>query len=197
MTNNIDCIILAAGLSSRMKSFKPLMLYNGFTFIETIINKVIKHVNKVIIVTGYNSEKIEHLLNLKYKDKNVFTVFNPNYNDSMFLSLHKGIELLELNHFALYHFVDQPTIPEEFYPFFLSQIDEKSAIIQPKFNNKKGHPLLFSFNFCKHLLNSDINSNLKTEMEKFENKKKYWNCEYEQILKDFDTMEEYKTIKDN
>jgi len=195
MRNDVCCIILAAGLSSRMIHFKPLMIYNEVTFLEAIINKVINYVHKVIVVTGYNSDKIEALLSSKYDNKKVITIFNPKYNNSMYISLLKGLELVEPNNFVLYHFVDQPTIPNEFYAKFFDQIDKESYIIQPVYKNKKGHPLIFSFNFCKHLLNSNIDSNLKIEMSKFKDSIKYWNCEYEQILKDYDTIEDYQTIQ--
>ena len=197
MKNNIDCIILAAGLSSRMLAFKPLLLYNNITFLENIINKVITYIDKIIVVTGFNSINIEQIIKSKYDGKQVYTVYNKNYNSSMYYSLLKGIEQITNNNFALYHFIDQPTIPADFYPAFLSQIDKNDYIIQPTFNNKKGHPLLFSFNFCKHLLISDVNSNLKIEMQKFENLKKYWNCEFKEILKDYDTLEDYKVIEEN
>lgn len=196
MHSNVDCIILAAGLSSRMFDFKPLMLYNGVSFLENIINKAIKYCNKVIVVTGHNSKLIEFIIQTKYKNEKIFTVFNPEYNSSMYLSLLAGLKHVTKNNYVLYHFIDQPTIPEKFYSEFLDEIDATSLILQPRYKFKRGHPLLFSFNFCKHLLNSNPDSYLKLEMKKFENEIKYWDCNYMQILKDFDTPEDFKIIED-
>ena len=196
MQNNVDCIILAAGLSSRMFDFKPLMLYNGMSFLENIINKTKKICNKVIVVTGYNSKLIESIIQTKYNNEKIYTVFNPEYNSSMYLSLLVGLTHVTNNNHVLYHFIDQPTIPVQFYYEFLAEIDTTSLIVQPRYCNKRGHPLLFSFNFCKHLLNSNPDSYLKLEMKKFENEIKYWDCNYKQILKDFDTPEDFKIIED-
>ena len=90
MHSNVDCIILAAGLSSRMFDFKPLMLYNGISFLENIINKTKNFCNKVIVVTGYNSKLIESIIQTKYNNEKIYTVFNPEYNSSMYLSLLAG-----------------------------------------------------------------------------------------------------------
>jgi molybdenum cofactor cytidylyltransferase len=196
MHSNVDCIILAAGLSSRMFDFKPLMLYNGISFLENIINKTKNFCNKVIVVTGYNSKLIESIIQTKYNNEKIYTVFNPEYNSSMYLSLLAGLKQVTNNNHVLYHFIDQPTIPVQFYSEFLAEIDTTSLIVQPRNCNKRGHPLLFSFNFCKHLLNSNPDSYLKLEMKKFENEIKYWDCNYMQILKDFDTPEDYKIIED-
>jgi len=97
----------------------------------------------------------------------------------------------------LYHFIDKPTIPEQFYSDFVKQIDDTSEFIQPKYKNKKGHPLLFDFNFIKHLLNSDIGSNLRDEIRKTNITKKYWECDYPEILKDYDTPEDYQNMEEH
>lgn len=195
MKKIVDCVLLAAGLSTRMGEFKPLLKFNGFTFIENIINKTIEYTNSIYIVTGYNNNLIEYIINTKYPNKNIFLVYNENYNSGMYQSLLTGLSKIEDEHYCLYHFVDQPTIPTSFYKNFILQIDEYSDIIQPVYNGKKGHPLIFSFNFVKYLLNSKIDSNLKDEIKKFSKTIKYWKCDYPQVLKDFDTKEDYLLIE--
>ncbi len=196
MEKIVDCVILSAGLSTRMGEFKPLLNYNGLTFIENIINKTIDFVKSIFIVTGYNKNLIEDLIITKYLNKNVYLVYNENYKNGMFQSLLTGLSKIENNNYCLYHFVDQPTIPNSFYKNFIAQIDETNDIFQPVYKGKKGHPLIFSFNFIKHLLNSNINSNLKYEMKNFTNKVKYWECDYPEVLKDFDTKDDYLFIEE-
>ncbi len=195
MKSEISSLILTAGLSTRMVDFKPLLKFNNITFLENIINKTLLVSNQVIIVTGYRHEEIKNLILEKYSfNTQIKIIFNSRFNEPMFLSLQTGLKEVKKNNWVLYHFIDQPIIPDEFYKQFVNQIDEEFEFIQPTFNTKKGHPLLFNFKFVKHLLNSDITSNLRDEIWKTDLKKKYWESTFPQILKDFDTPDDYKKI---
>ncbi len=193
--NNVSCVILAAGMSTRMKSFKPLLTFNKLTFIENIIYKTSPIVDEVIVVTGYKQNEIMDLFNVNNKkSNNIKFVFNQDYQAPMFNSLQLGLNKVKEGNWVLYHFVDQPTIPETFYCEFLEQIDPKFNFIQPVFNGKKGHPLLFNFNFVKHLVNSNSTSNLRDEIYYTEIVKKYWDCNFKEVLNDYDTPEQYNNI---
>ncbi|MDZ7765978.1 MAG: nucleotidyltransferase family protein [Melioribacteraceae bacterium] len=54
MSNKLTGIILSAGLSGRMKAFKPLLkLPNGKTFIQSIVEKLSGVCDEIIVVTGF------------------------------------------------------------------------------------------------------------------------------------------------
>ncbi|MFH0733972.1 MAG: NTP transferase domain-containing protein [bacterium] len=195
MKSNISSLILTAGLSTRMGEFKPLLKFNNITFLENIINKILLVSEEIIIVTGYRHKEIECLIFDKYDNNpQIKIVYNAQYDKPMFVSLQTGLQEVNNNNWVLYHFIDQPIIPQEFYSQFINQIDMESEFIQPTYKTKKGHPLLFNFKFAKHLLNSDITSNLRDEIWKTDLKKKYWECIFPQILKDFDTPDDYNKI---
>ncbi len=59
MQKKIHGIVLSAGLSGRMKMFKPLADYKGKTFLNNIIIKLDKICDEIIIVTGFKSDELK------------------------------------------------------------------------------------------------------------------------------------------
>jgi len=58
----ITGLLLSAGTSSRMGENKALLPYNESDFISTILFKMEHVCSKIIVVTGYQSEKINTFL---------------------------------------------------------------------------------------------------------------------------------------
>ena len=194
----ITGLIVSAGKSGRMGSFKPLMDYKGKTFLERIILNLNSVCEEIVVVTGFNSEPLQketiNLFSNKSKgfssDKILF-VENENYEKGMFTSLQKGLLLNRSSDWILYHFVDQPGLPLEFYSDFIGQIDQFHNWIQPSYHNKNGHPILFNTEIVDLILNSGENSNLRELSKNSIVKKKYWECIYKNVLQDIDTQEDY------
>ena len=156
----INGIILSAGYSSRMDEFKPLALYKEKSFVENIIIKLKEVCEKIIIVTGYKKDLLKEkiLKNKKVTDKIVF-VHNKNFDVGMFGSIQAGILKCANCDWALLHQVDQPGLPQKFYGDFVNEIDTKHNWIQPKYNNKYGHPILVNKSLFSLILNEKIESN--------------------------------------
>lgn len=190
-------IILAAGFSSRMKAFKPLLNYDGKSFIINIIEKLSTICNTITVVTGFKAEDIQNHLNdfLSPKLKeNVSIKFNPGFENGMFSSLKKGLEESPGSEWFIYHFIDQPNIPPAFYKEFVLQLNSNFDWIQPAYNQRKGHPVLFNKTVKKAILNASLENTLKQISGSVE-KKKVWDCNYPEILIDFDTPEELERLK--
>lgn len=197
MHHSITGIILTAGLSGRMNSFKPLLKLNdGKTFIQNIAGKLIQVCDEVIIVTGFKSNEIEENLNsIKQKEKLRF-VFNENYQLGMFTSLQAGLREANSKWF-LYHFVDQPSLPLSFYSDFIKQIDNQFNWIQPINNNRKGHPILFDDFVKNKILEISIDKTLRDVTQDNSIKKKFWECDTDLIFQDLDSPKDYKRTKNN
>jgi CTP:molybdopterin cytidylyltransferase MocA len=189
-----DALILAAGFSSRMNHFKPLLQYNNNTFVESIILKLLKHVNNIIIVTGYNSDELTTFLENRFSKnlKKIKLIFNQEYKKGMLGSMQVGISQINKNtRWILYHFVDQPHLPNSFYSEFIKQIDDAYHWIQPEYQDKRGHPILLKQDIFEAILEIPENKDLKSLKHI---KKKFWNCRYKQILQDFDYYDEYRAF---
>lgn len=200
----INAIILSAGLSGRMKVFKPLADYKGKTFLNNIIIKLDKICNEINIVTGFNSVelKTETIKSLKKENQSevvnkIKFVFNESFQNGMFTSLQKGISKAKNCDWLLYHFVDQPGLPNNFYQEFLKQIDSKNNWIQPSFKNQHGHPILIGKELFELIIYSSTDSNLREISKNPKVKKKYWECDYREIFQDIDTEEDYSNLHKN
>lgn len=188
-----------------MGKFKPLMKYTDKTFLHHIIIKLDTICSQIIIVTGFNSEKLQSETIKTLKDQKKESVLkkikfaeNPNFEKGMFTSLQRGLkEVRDLNlssrlvNWILYHFVDQPGLPAEFYSSFIDQLDNAHNWIQPSYNSRHGHPILISSDLFNFLLEADESSNLKELSKNQVVKKSIWNCSYKNVLQDIDTEEDY------
>jgi len=191
---NITGLIIAAGLSSRMGKFKPLLKLNNNSFVRTIIEKMTLFCDEVIVITGHNKELMDlELSEVKQNDK-IKIVYNDKYKEGMFTSLLKGIEHSTSGNWVLYHFVDQPGIPESFYEQIISEIDNDFDWIQPTYKGKKGHPILFNEKVARAILASNTNSNLKQISSKNDFRKKFVEVLTPSIFFDIDTVDDYNEL---
>lgn len=111
----------------------------------------------------------------------------------MFSSLQAGLKELSDCDWLLYHFVDQPHLPAQFYVEFTEQIDESFDWIQPQYSDKKGHPILLNKSLFSQILDSKINS-LKEINQSRSINKKIWHCTYSQVVEDIDTKDDYQKL---
>ena len=193
MSNNNKkyAVLISAGLSGRMKKFKPLLMYKGNSFVQNIVLKLSSVCEKIIIVTGCKAKEVEeNVSQLNLQSKTEF-VYNPDYEKGMFTSLKSGLKKESDADWILYHFVDQPGLPFTFYSEFLKQIDDEHNWIQPAMENRGGHPILIRKELFDLILNEPDDSNLRAISNNPVVKKKFWECGYEEIFQDIDTEEEY------
>ncbi len=192
--NKIHGLILSAGLSGRMKKFKPLLHYKGKSFIQNIALKLNSVCDKIIIVTGYNANEVEEDINQLNINSKIEFVFNSNYEKGMLTSLQAGLAKAMESDWIIYHFVDQPGLPQKFYTDFIRQIDKDHNWIQPKIKEQNGHPILIRRNLFQIILDAPLNSNLRLISNHPILKKKFWECGYAEIFQDIDTEEDYSKL---
>ena len=96
-----------------MGKFKPLLTYKGKSFIQNIILKLNSVCDKIIIVTGFNANEVEESMLKQFKvNSKIEFVFNSKFEKGMFNSLQTGLTAAINSDWILYHFVDQPGLPE-------------------------------------------------------------------------------------
>ena len=84
----IGALILAAGLSSRMDEFKPLLEVEGKSLIENAI-ALFKDtgIEEIVTVVGYRAETLIPII----ETASSRYVVNENYQAGMFSSIQKGV----------------------------------------------------------------------------------------------------------
>ena len=182
----IDTVILAAGLSSRMGAFKPLLPFGRSTLIETVVDTALEVSARIIVVVGHQSPDI---INLKHWDEHVIFAVNQRFEKGMFSSVKVGAVLVKSPRFFI-ALGDQPRISASVYQQMLAT--ETAEVIQPSYKGKHGHPLLLNETVRQAILAADENdpdTNLRNIIDGFP--KRIVKINDPGILIDLDTPEDY------
>jgi molybdenum cofactor cytidylyltransferase len=189
----ISSIILSAGFSSRMGSFKPLLKFGEYTAVETIIKSHLNAgIEDIIVVVGYRGNEVREAL----KNYKVQCVQNENYAEGMFSSVVRGVRAIEGEVGAFFvQPVDIPLVKENTIKSLKSQyIQSNKGIIYPTFYERKGHPPLIDCKYKQVILDSDGDGGLKKILDKYKDDAEFFPTFDEAVLKDMDTPEAYEDL---
>lgn len=143
MTANITAIVLAAGLSSRMKQFKPLLPLGGVTALERIVQTYHEAgVADVRVVVGHRFDELEPVV----ERLGCRFVVNRRYQEGMFSSVSAGIGSLdpEIDAFFVQP-VDVPLVRAATIRRLVQVYREShSDLVYPSFLGSRGHPPLIA-----------------------------------------------------
>ncbi len=198
--HRITGLLLCAGLSGRMGTAKALVIYNNLPFAVVIIKKLFSVCNEVVVVIGHKAEEVKTgISNYLNADEilKIRFILNENYKTGMFSSLQCGLKHISNTDWILYHFVDQPSIPKVFYTSFIQHVADGVNWLQPSYNDKLGHPILFDSKVSSHILELSENNSLRDISNDQRIKKQIWNCNYPEVLLDIDTIDEFKKLRYN
>jgi CTP:molybdopterin cytidylyltransferase MocA len=138
---NLSAIILAAGFSSRMGRFKPLLPLGDTTVVERTIAIFLQNrIPDIRVVVGHDSDRLIPVL----RPYPVSIVMNPDYPEGMFSSVRAGVGSLGPAAAAFFLLpVDVPLVR----PFTVKRLLDQyrstpGRILIPSFKGKSGHPPL-------------------------------------------------------
>lgn len=140
---NIAAVILAAGRSSRMGTFKPLMPMGPETVIERVIGLFQKTgLSDIIVVAGYEADRLLTVL----ERQGVRGVINPDWNRGMFSSVQAGVRHLGTACRAFFLMpADMPLVLPETIRVLLEAFKQGGMdVYRPCYRGKRGHPPLIS-----------------------------------------------------
>lgn len=191
MHDRIGAVIVAAGLSSRMKNFKPLLTVDDTALIEMVIkNFQSVGVSDIIIVTGYRSCDIEQ----KLSGSSVKFVKNEHYESThMFDSICLGLE--ESKKHSDYVFLtpaDSPFVQKYTLNKMVEEIKkDEYSLIQPCFKEINGHPVLMKNDAIEQVLKHDGLDGLRGAISNMGNQYKNMKFIDPGIVMDADMPNEY------
>jgi len=155
-----SCIILAAGLSTRFGSPKPLANLKGTTVIEYLQKTLTdSQVDEIIIVLGAYHEEIKtHILN----HKKIKVVYNKDYNLGQTSSFKTGLRhTLEDSDGIMLLPADYPVVRRETIDLLIENFSkQKTLMLIPTHHGKKGHPPIFHGTLTETILKMDDSSGL-------------------------------------
>ncbi|KJS03544.1 MAG: hypothetical protein VR65_00855 [Desulfobulbaceae bacterium BRH_c16a] len=140
---NIAAIILAAGLSSRMGDFKPLLRLGGKTLLEHC-RDLFQAVDlaEIVVVAGHCAEKTGN----EAASLGMRWVRNGDFHTGMFSSIRCAVTALPKDIDAFFVLpVDIPLIrPVTLRTLLASFSDNDALVVYPTFAGRRGHPPVIS-----------------------------------------------------
>jgi molybdenum cofactor cytidylyltransferase len=192
----IVAVILSAGESSRMGRPKALLPIDGVRFIEKIVTALkATRVGRIVVVLGHNAAELRQ----KITDLPVDLVINPDYKRGQLTSLLAAIHSIEADKDAervdgiLVHLVDHPYISADLVDLMIERFYEtKKLIVVPRYQNRRGHPVIFSRALFRELLAAPLDQGAKAVVHAHRNDTLEIDTNDEGAIIDIDTPEEYR-----
>jgi CTP:molybdopterin cytidylyltransferase MocA len=191
-TNPVSAIILAAGQSSRMGAFKPLLPFGNTTVIEHTIDYLRRGgIETIIAVVGHRAAEIEtHLQNT-----GIFFATNPDTDSAMAASILHGVRALPNEAQAVVITpVDHPAVPAKVVSELIDEWRTGARLVIPTNGGRGGHPVLIDLSFRAEILNLDPARGLTSffDAHRSEVTRVAVNSNY--IARDMDTWDDYQSL---
>lgn len=184
-------LIVAAGMSSRMKQMKQLMEIDGLPMAARVVENFRQAgIEDIAMVLGNGAEQIREALS----DWNVTFLFNPDYaTTQMFESAQIGFRYMLTQGYdkILFCPVDIPLFSPQLVQCLLKQ--EGDWII-PSANGRAGHPIVLNGNILPQITATEAEGGLKGALKSAGILPVYMETDEEGILLDADTPEQFAHI---
>jgi CTP:molybdopterin cytidylyltransferase MocA len=199
---NTAGLILCAGLSSRMKDFKPLLPLDGEkTIVECAIDSMASAgIGRVVLVLGYRGVDVAEVLQRRNYPF-LKTAYNPRYADSdMLESARIGLSVIQSWEGIEGVFVlpaDMPKIQSPTYGALLRCMRLNSGkVVVPVYEGVAGHPPLLHADCLDYLAGYRGEGGLKAALGAFKQSTVYLPVEDRGCVMDADTPEDYQRLLD-
>ena len=192
MNKKFGAVILAAGFSSRMGDFKPLMKLEDETIVERLI-RVSKAagINDIVVVTGHNREIMQPVI----ESCGAAEAFNSRFEEGMFTSMQVGTAALPEGMDGFFMMpVDCPLVTADILQQLMDSFDPEKFSV-PVYRGKKGHPLLIPEKFRQEITEHDGRGGLKAITDRDFSLMQRIETGYEGVVLDMDTPDAYEEIK--
>lgn len=154
----LSAVILAAGLSSRMHRFKPLLPLGDKTLVQVVIHLFQQcNILDILVVTGHNCTLLEPVIH----KAGARPLFNPEFETGMLGSIQKGVSHLSEKSQGFFLLpVDIPAIRPATLQSLIKAFEGSSdQLIIPEFDLVPGHPPLIPSRLIPEILALESGSN--------------------------------------
>jgi CTP:molybdopterin cytidylyltransferase MocA len=166
---DFSAIILAAGFSSRMAAFKPLVRIAGQSFVEHAIALFrASGIEEIVTVVGYRAQEVVPVV----RAAGARDVLNTDFPDGMYSSVQAGLKALKHPGDAFFLLpVDIPLVRPSTVRRLTDAFVQHSAppVCYPRFQSHRGHPPLISSRLINGILRHDGEGGLRGFLQSWEN----------------------------
>jgi len=191
--SEITAIILAAGYSERMGSFKPLLDLGGQPVIARVAASFVKAgIRDVRVVVGYCKDLLLPVL----EELGVRTIINENYDAGMFSSVLAALKSPGMGGKAFFLLpADIPLVRPRTIRYLAENLGHNSGkILKPCFMDRQGHPPLIPAGFIKSIMNYKGDDGLKGALAQLAGETLSIAVPDENILFDLDSPADYAEL---
>lgn len=157
-------IVLAAGWSSRMGAFKPLLPFGRITVVEHVVATLrAAGIAEVLVVTGHNAAALAPVL----ARLGVVTVHNHDFDRGMYSSIRAGIAAVSRTaRGALVLPVDIPLVrAATLAAVAAAGLETGAAVVHPTFRGRRGHPPFLARRLFRTIIEGDGEGGLRRLIE--------------------------------
>jgi len=186
-------LIPAAGLSSRMGQFKPLLPLGQETVLERVIqNFKTAGVHDLHVVVGFRSKDLIPIL----QQHRVQWIVNSDYHQGMYSSIQIGAAHLNATTKAFFLLpVDMPFVKPQTITKLLAAFEPNDMdILKPCYRGRRGHPPLISSSVIPGIQDYDGNGGLRELIFTKQLETRDLECDDPGILEDLDTRNDYERL---
>jgi len=134
-------VVPAAGSAERFGGKKLLALVDGEPLLDRTIAALLDGgVDQIVVVVGPDAAELTRDVN-SFSDPRVWPVVNPDPSRGMFSSLQVGMSEAQGDALLVLP-ADMPFVRPATVRLLLGAFAKKSAIVSPRFNGKRGHPVI-------------------------------------------------------
>ena len=185
----IKAILLAAGQSKRLKGQNKLIKkFKSIPLINHVLGSLLKSkVNKIIIVIGYQKEKIKKIVK---KNKKILYVNNKNYKKGISSSIKSGlVKIFKKDKGFIIVQSDMPFIKtSDINKIFDSIKKGKHLVHALSFKNKIGNPIGFDISTINKFKKIKGDVGAKFLVKKLKKNTNFINVKSNKIFKDFEII---------
>lgn len=193
MPPSIAVIVLAAGWSSRMGAFKPLLPFGGETVLGHVISTITEaQLDKIYVVVGNEAERMIPVV----EAHGAVAVVNGAFADGMMSSIKAGIAALpDAIDGVLVLPVDVPLVRAS----TLAQIAastglDDALVLRPTFRGKSGHPPFISRQLFPEILAAPPEATLRDILDRYQRHTRCAPVIDSGVLRDMDYADEYQRL---
>lgn len=191
----VSAIVLAAGVSSRMGEFKPLLPLAGISTIGRVT--VALHqagVDDVIVVTRHRAAELAPELT-RYRLRHTL---NDRYAAGMYSSVQAGVQALAADTVAFFLWpVDVPLVRSHSLRLLLRDFHQHgAAVTYPTFRGERGHPPLIAASLIPLIRTQERPEGLRGLLVEQETAARDVEVVDEGVVTDMDMPEDYSKLKE-
>jgi len=197
---SFGAILLAAGISDRMGSSKPLLKIGETTFVEHILDQIetVEEIEATVVVLGARAQLIKDAVDFGPAT----AIQHRGYKEGMFSSVRAGaravLRRLPQLEGALVCLVDMPLVEAETYVRVVQAFQpEKDDVVLAAHQGESGHPILLSRALVDRLgdvsLAAPAEDTLAEFIEAHAERRRYVEAHDPNVLVNINTPDAYRT----